>query len=111
MTQRDERIPAPVITIDVEAIDVALKEIEARRDDGHAQDCRSGYGCLRPFQGPGGQRAGSVGDHFLIGRPAGRTGCLSLGTSDIGKQKNSRVSFGRWCGRMRNKGNVPGRTE
>ena len=29
MTQRDERTPAPVITIDVEAIDDALKEIEA----------------------------------------------------------------------------------
>ena len=28
MMQRDERTPAPVITIDVEAIDVALKEIE-----------------------------------------------------------------------------------
>ncbi len=29
MTQRDERTPAPVITIDVEAIDDALREIEA----------------------------------------------------------------------------------
>jgi predicted enzyme related to lactoylglutathione lyase len=29
MMQRDERTPAPVITIDVEAIDGALKEIEA----------------------------------------------------------------------------------
>ena len=29
MMQRDESTPAPVITIDVEAIDVALKEIEA----------------------------------------------------------------------------------
>ena len=29
MMQRDERTPAPVITIDVEAIDDALKEIEA----------------------------------------------------------------------------------
>ena len=28
MIQRDERRPSPVITIDVEAIDVALKEIE-----------------------------------------------------------------------------------
>jgi uncharacterized protein len=30
MMQRDERIPSPVITVDVEAIDDALKEIEAR---------------------------------------------------------------------------------
>ena len=29
MMRRDESTPAPVITIDVEAIDVALKEIEA----------------------------------------------------------------------------------
>jgi uncharacterized protein len=29
MMQRDERRPSPVITVDVEAIDVALKEIEA----------------------------------------------------------------------------------
>jgi len=29
MTQREERTPAPVITIDVDAIDDALKEIEA----------------------------------------------------------------------------------
>ena len=30
MMQRDARIPAPVITVDVEAIDEALQEIEAR---------------------------------------------------------------------------------
>ena len=30
MMQRDQRIPSPVITVDVEAIDDALKEIEAR---------------------------------------------------------------------------------
>jgi uncharacterized protein len=30
MMQRDERIPSPVITVDVEAIDDALKEIESR---------------------------------------------------------------------------------
>ncbi len=30
MMQRDERTPAPVITIDVDAIDDALREIEAR---------------------------------------------------------------------------------
>jgi predicted enzyme related to lactoylglutathione lyase len=30
MMQRDERTPSPVITIDVEAIDAALREIEAR---------------------------------------------------------------------------------
>lgn len=30
MMQRDERTPSPVITIDVEAIDDALKEVEAR---------------------------------------------------------------------------------
>ena len=30
MMQRDERVPSPVITIDVEGIDDALKEIEAR---------------------------------------------------------------------------------
>jgi predicted enzyme related to lactoylglutathione lyase len=29
MMQRDERTPSPVITVDVEAIDDALKEIEA----------------------------------------------------------------------------------
>jgi uncharacterized protein len=29
MMQRDERIPSPVITVDVDAIDEALKEIEA----------------------------------------------------------------------------------
>jgi uncharacterized protein len=30
MMRRDERVPAPVITVDVEAIDDALKEIESR---------------------------------------------------------------------------------
>ena len=30
MMQRDERTPSPVITIDVEAIDDALKQVEAR---------------------------------------------------------------------------------
>ncbi|HET9872692.1 MAG TPA: VOC family protein [Propionibacteriaceae bacterium] len=29
MMQRDERVPSPVITVDVDAIDEALKEIEA----------------------------------------------------------------------------------
>ena len=66
MMQRTEQVSGPVITIDVDGIDDALKKIES--EGGSTITPRTPnpwHGRLRLLQGSGGQRAGSVGDHAL----------------------------------------------
>ena len=59
MVQRDETTPTPVITIDVDAIDDALKDVEASGGVTLApQDGNPGHGGVRLLQGSGGQLLG-----------------------------------------------------
>jgi predicted enzyme related to lactoylglutathione lyase len=59
MMQRDERTPAPVITIDVEAIDDALKEIEAAGGSTVTpRTAISGMGAFAYFKDPEGNVVG-----------------------------------------------------
>ena len=65
MMQRSEHTPSPVITIDVEGIDEALKDVEARGGTTVLPRRKCRDGCLRLLQGHRRQRHGLVGDHDL----------------------------------------------
>jgi predicted enzyme related to lactoylglutathione lyase len=67
MMQRDPGIStAPVITISVDGIDDALKQIRRqRRQHRSCQNSDSGHGRIRLLQGFRGQRAGVVGEHSV----------------------------------------------
>ena len=58
MFQRDERLKTPVITIDVDGIDDALKQIEAEGGSTVTAHADPWHGCVRLLPGSGGNIMG-----------------------------------------------------